>query len=62
VASDASPFILVAAVTTVLRDALQDEELAELVDEHFLIDLEVLLSRVEVELEARSRRSHLHVA
>lgn len=59
-ASDASPYILVAAVTSVLREALQGD-LCELVDEHFLIDLDILLDRAEAEIEAISQRSQLHV-
>jgi hypothetical protein len=58
--SDASPYILVAAVTSVLREALQGD-LGELVDEHFLIDLDILLDRAEAEIEAISQRNQLHV-
>jgi hypothetical protein len=55
----ASPRILLAAITSVLVQALEDEETAHYADEALRGDLLDLLSRVERDLQRIEGRSHL---
>jgi hypothetical protein len=55
----ASPRILLAAITSVLLQALADEETAHYADEALRSDLLDLLSRVEHDLDRIEGRSHL---
>ena len=56
------PRILVAALVTLLADALEHDETRHLTSDRFKSDLGRLRARVEDELEARSGRRRLRVA
>jgi hypothetical protein len=57
-----SPRILVAALATLLADALDQAETWHLANGHFAADLRALRARVERELETHSGRRRLRLA
>ena len=56
---EASPRILLAAITSVLLQALDDEATAQYADEALRTELMDLLSRVEHDLRRLEGRAHL---
>ena len=56
---EASPRILLAAITSVLLQALDDEETSQYADEALRTELMDLLSRVERDLRRLEGRTHL---
>jgi hypothetical protein len=56
---EASPRILLAAITSVLLQALEDEQTSEYADDALRADLMDLLSRVEHDLRRLDGRAHL---
>jgi hypothetical protein len=62
VAAQMPPRILVAALTTLLADALGAEETRHLIDDRFLADLSALRARVEAELDALAGERRLRLA
>ena len=57
-----SSCVLLAALLSVLNDALESDEVKHLVNERFKADVRGLQARVEAELDAHSTRRPLHLA
>jgi hypothetical protein len=57
-----SSLVLVGALTSLLRDALEADGAESLADQRLRVDLLHLTEQVDVEIEATAARRHLHIA